>query len=70
MPTKQKNPTLRYCSFCGRSENQVDFLIPSPTGALICDSCIDTCNQIIEEHIGIQLAVFHHFQLVFPLGGE
>lgn len=50
MPTKQKNPTLRYCSFCGRSENQVDFLIPSPTGALICDSCIDTCNQIIEEH--------------------
>ena len=41
--------TLR-CSFCNRSENEVNFLIPSPTGVTICDSCIDICNQIIEEH--------------------
>ncbi|MBO7740598.1 MAG: AAA family ATPase, partial [Clostridia bacterium] len=37
------------CSFCGRSENDVEFLIPSPTGVSICDNCIDICNQIIES---------------------
>ena len=39
----------RRCSFCGRSENQVTFLIPSPTGAYICDNCVDACNAIIDE---------------------
>ena len=37
------------CSFCGRSENDVEFLIPSPTGVMICENCIDICNQIIES---------------------
>jgi len=41
----------RRCSFCGRGEGEVYFLIPSPTGAYICDNCIDTCNEIIEEHM-------------------
>ena len=41
---------MRRCSFCGRSEKQVMFLIPSPTGACICDSCIEACNEIIYEH--------------------
>ena len=41
---------LRFCSFCGRKENQVNFLIPSPTGAYICDFCVDTCQQIIYEN--------------------
>lgn len=50
MPTNNKNNNLRRCSFCGRTENQVEFLIPSPTGAIICDSCIDACNQIIYDH--------------------
>ena len=48
--SKNKNTTMRYCSFCGRSENQVEFLIPSPTGAMICDNCIEACNQIIYDH--------------------
>ena len=39
------------CSFCGRDEEHVNFLIPSPTGLLICDHCIDICNEIIEEHL-------------------
>ena len=42
---------LRYCSFCGRTEEQVDFLIPSPTGIYICDFCVDICEQLINEHI-------------------
>ncbi|MBE6545887.1 MAG: ATP-dependent Clp protease ATP-binding subunit ClpX [Ruminococcaceae bacterium] len=47
------NQTLtgsRYCSFCGRTENQVNFLIPSPTGAYICDFCVEACQQLIYEN--------------------
>ncbi|MBO5415747.1 MAG: ATP-dependent Clp protease ATP-binding subunit ClpX [Clostridia bacterium] len=40
----------RYCSFCGRKENQVNFLIPSPTGIYICDFCVDACEQLIYEN--------------------
>ena len=40
----------RFCSFCGRRENQVNFLIPSPTGAYICDFCVDACQQLIYEN--------------------
>ncbi len=42
--------TPNRCSFCGRTEDMVEFLIPSPTGATICDNCIDACNQIISDH--------------------
>ncbi|MBR5367168.1 MAG: ATP-dependent Clp protease ATP-binding subunit ClpX [Clostridia bacterium] len=41
----------RNCAFCGRSESQVEFLIPSPTGLYICDKCIDACNDIIFDHL-------------------
>ncbi len=40
---------LRHCSFCGRTEKQVDFLIPSPTGAYICDFCVMACSELIME---------------------
>ena len=42
--------TFRYCSFCGRKENQVNFLIPSPTGLYICDFCVDACERLIYEN--------------------
>ena len=42
---------LRYCSFCGRTERQVNFLIPSPTGAYICDFCVDACQDLINDNI-------------------
>ena len=41
---------VRYCSFCGRKENQVNFLIPSPTGIYICDFCLEACDRIVYEH--------------------
>lgn len=41
---------VRYCSFCGRNENQVNFLIPSPTGVYICDFCVDACQDLIYEN--------------------
>ena len=43
---------LHFCSFCGRTENQVNFLIPSSTGAYICDYCVEACSDLIEEAVG------------------
>ena len=41
----------RKCSFCGRSEDQVEILIPAPDGkAYICDECATTCSYIIDEY--------------------
>ena len=40
---------LRFCSFCGRNENQVNFLIPSPAGVYICDFCVESCSELIYE---------------------
>ncbi len=41
----------RRCSFCGRSEKDVELLIPSPRGAYICDECVDACSMIIDEYL-------------------
>ena len=45
----QNEQSVRYCSFCGRNENQVNFLIPSPSGVYICDFCVETCADMIYE---------------------
>ena len=50
----ETNSIVRRCSFCGRTEQQVAFLIPSPTGAYICDNCIDACNEIIDDHFSTE----------------
>ncbi|MBO5375037.1 MAG: ATP-dependent Clp protease ATP-binding subunit ClpX [Clostridia bacterium] len=42
--------TTKRCSFCGRTEKHVELLIPSPTGACICNECIDACSNIIDEY--------------------
>ena len=48
-PEGNGNTPKRYCHFCGRHENQVEFLIPSPTGAYICDYCVLACSDILDE---------------------
>ena len=48
-PDGNGNTEKRYCCFCGRQENQVNYLIPSPTGVYICDFCVDTCYEMINE---------------------
>jgi ATP-dependent Clp protease ATP-binding subunit ClpX len=37
------------CSFCSKSQDQVQRLIAGPGGVYICDECIDLCREIIEE---------------------
>jgi ATP-dependent Clp protease ATP-binding subunit ClpX len=45
-----KGPRTTYrCSFCGKSQDQVQRLIAGPGGVYICDECIDLCREIIEE---------------------
>ncbi len=39
------------CSFCGKSQSQVQKLIAGPNGAYICDECVDICGEIIEEEL-------------------
>ena len=41
---------LLYCSFCGKSQNEVRKLIAGPS-VFICDECVDLCNNIIREEI-------------------
>ncbi len=39
---------LLFCSFCGKTQNEVRKLVAGPT-AYICDECIDLCRCIVEE---------------------
>ncbi len=41
---------LLYCSFCGKSQDEVRKLIAGPS-VFICDECVDLCNDIISEEI-------------------
>ncbi len=50
---KTKSKTTAYCSFCGRSENQVQFLIPSEQGPLLCNYCLDGCNALVSEYMRV-----------------
>ncbi len=48
--TTREGEELCYCSFCGRNERQVMFLIPSPReDAYICDNCVTACSEMIQE---------------------
>jgi alkylhydroperoxidase/carboxymuconolactone decarboxylase family protein YurZ len=49
MPDK-KHPSHKYqCSFCGKSQKQVQRLIAGPGGVYICNECINLCREIMEE---------------------
>ena len=39
------------CSFCNKTQDQVHKLIAGPAGIYICDECIETCNEILEEEM-------------------
>ena len=40
--------TLLYCSFCGKSQNEVRKLIAGPT-VFICNECVELCVDIVGE---------------------
>ena len=39
-----------YCSFCGRSQQEVNFLV-SGRGIFICDRCVVICQETIDKAI-------------------
>ncbi|MFO1380741.1 MAG: ATP-dependent Clp protease ATP-binding subunit ClpX [Chitinivorax sp.] len=49
----ESNEKMLYCSFCGKSQNEVRKLIAGPQ-VFICDECIELCNDIIREETQAQ----------------
>ena len=47
MAKKEPNKTL-YCSFCGKSQHEVNKLIAGPS-VYICNECIELCESIVKE---------------------
>ncbi|MDO4777848.1 MAG: ATP-dependent Clp protease ATP-binding subunit ClpX [Cardiobacteriaceae bacterium] len=41
--------TLKHCSFCRKSENEVKRLIEGQDGAYICDECIELCGDLLRD---------------------
>jgi ATP-dependent protease Clp ATPase subunit len=50
---RQEEEVLR-CSFCSKTQDQVDELISNPSErsrrVFICNECIAVCNSVLEEH--------------------
>ncbi|MGD9607518.1 MAG: ClpX C4-type zinc finger protein, partial [Leucobacter sp.] len=47
---RMESSDLLKCSFCGKSQKQVQQLIAGPQ-IYICDECVGLCNEIIEERL-------------------
>ncbi|WP_105104406.1 ATP-dependent Clp protease ATP-binding subunit ClpX [Microbulbifer pacificus] len=45
-----ENGKLLYCSFCGKSQQEVRKLIAGPS-VYICDECVELCTDIIREEV-------------------
>ena len=42
--------TTIHCSFCGKSQDEVDKIIAGP-GVYICNECVALCQEIIDEEV-------------------
>ena len=47
---KNLDNKLLYCSFCGKSQQDVKKLIAGPS-VFVCDECVELCNDIIREEL-------------------
>ena len=45
---KKSNEKIR-CSFCGKTQDQVEKMIAGPDGLFICNDCVDRCSMIVGE---------------------
>ena len=46
--SETKSSKILYCSFCGKSQNEVKKLIAGPS-VFVCNECVELCNQIIRD---------------------
>ncbi len=58
---KRETNNLLQCSFCGKSQDQVQKLIAGP-GIYICNECVNLCNDILGEE--------HHAQFEDEFGAQ
>lgn len=40
-----------YCSFCGKAEHEVFYIVKGPTAG-ICDECVPLCADVIQNQRG------------------
>lgn len=60
-----EKPKELFCSFCGKSQNEVKKLIAGPS-AYVCNECIELCNDILREEERAQRAKGGHSTLPTP----
>jgi ATP-dependent protease Clp ATPase subunit len=50
---REEDDVLR-CSFCSKTQDQVDTLISNPSErssrVVICNECVEVCNAVLEHH--------------------
>ena len=52
MPKKTTNKSkILYCSFCGKSQDEVEKLIAGPS-VYICNECISLCADLVHDELG------------------
>ncbi len=56
---KQKQE--KFCSFCGRPQDETGMLIASPTGSNICGRCVDQAQQIVRDESNTQKSGYSVF---------
>ncbi len=65
MSSKNGGEKMLYCSFCGKSQQEVRKLIAGPS-VFVCDECIELCNDIIREEAQEQSAKMAQSDLPVP----
>jgi ATP-dependent Clp protease ATP-binding subunit ClpX len=50
-----KRPVEHSCSFCGKGENSVGYLVAGPT-VFICNECVELCREIGQELLSENLS--------------
>ncbi|MBF5050546.1 ATP-dependent Clp protease ATP-binding subunit ClpX [Candidatus Clavichlamydia salmonicola] len=47
----KKNNEIATCSFCGKTEKEVEKLVSGPSDVYICDGCIQLCAGILDKPV-------------------
>lgn len=55
---------IQVCSFCKRTQDEVNRLIAGPDHVFICDECVDLCRDILEEDTSTQAAAEFHLNRI------
>lgn len=53
--SKSNESQTLYCSFCGKSQHEVNKLIAGPS-VFVCNECVELCNDIIREESAFEVS--------------